>query len=176
MHFTIGHSGSSIRCARGAFVSEGVFAAFELRNYHGAIKTRLLRTILVFTAFVFFLGACTSDEEFCQLSEQMDEANDSLDEDDPEAIAAAADQMELLAETAPPAIRADMLVLVEVFNEIAEVSVTDMGADTSGSEEAMESFSEVMTLMMSPEVIAAGESIEAYLTDVCGMERNAADE
>ena len=156
-----------------------------MRNYHGLIRVHFLRTIFAVATFALLMGACTSDEvtssemseeQFCRQAQQMGEANNSLDEDDPEAIASAADQMELLADTAPSAIKADLAFLADVFNQIAEVSMNDLAAETPESEEAMGRYGEVMALMMSPEVLAAGDNIERYLSDVCGMEPSATDE
>lgn len=104
-------------------------------------------------------GSTASDEEFCaELAalEEADAGGDGSDELDAEALA----QLQDLADRAP---NEDLRTALETLGDIAE-QMSDLDEDDP------EAFGQVMALMFDPDVISAGETLDTYMVDVCGME------
>lgn len=104
-------------------------------------------------------GSAASDEEFCaELAalEEADAGGDGSDELDAEALA----QLQDLADRAP---NEDLRTAIETLGDIAE-QMSDLDEDDP------EAFGQVMALMFDPEVISAGETLDTYMVDVCGMD------
>jgi len=96
------------------------------------------------------------DADFCEYVATVEEADF---ENEPDQVLAALDTM---IDRAP---NKDMERALKKLREvISKMSSTD--ASDATDEEA---FNEIMGLMFDPEVIAAGETIETYSTEVCGF-------
>ena len=106
-------------------------------------------------------GPQLSEQAFCAQLAAMEES-DSDDISDAEAIA----QMAALARQAPDA---DVRRALEKFAEIA----TELeGFD----EDDPEALSAAFALIFDPEVMAATETIESYLSDTCGIDTGSGDD
>jgi hypothetical protein len=104
-------------------------------------------------------GSAASDEEFCaELAalEEADAGSDGSDELDAEALS----QLQDLADRAPDE---ELRTAIETLGDIAE-QMSDLDEDDP------EAFGQVMALMFDPEVISAGETLDTYMVDVCGMD------
>lgn len=100
-------------------------------------------------------GKSLSDEEFCAEIEALDDVDPSVDD-----MADVVTMIEDLADKAPnDELRDAMLALVPVMSALADIDENDPDA-----------MNEVMEIMMDPEVLAAGELIETYSTETCGIE------
>lgn len=96
-------------------------------------------------------GAQLTDEQFCAKVADMDD----LENFDATAIAA----MNELIDSAPnDELRDALKVLVPVLTEMESVDENDP-----------EAMSKVMEIIMDPKVTEAGEVIEKYSTEVCGL-------
>ncbi len=96
-------------------------------------------------------GARLTDEQFCAKVADMDD----LETFDASAIAAMND----LIDAAPnDELRKALKVLVPVMTEMEDVDENDPDA-----------MSKIMEIIMDPKVTEAGEVIEKYSTDVCGI-------
>lgn len=113
-------------------------------------------------AFLLVLPACGgessgnggSDGAFCSKLREMEAMPES---DDP---AEALKQLAELAKVAPnDEVRRAMSALQPIVEKITSID--------SGSEDA---FGEIMALLFDPDVIKAGEVLDKYSVDVCGME------
>lgn len=100
----------------------------------------------------------SSDEEFCAKLIEI-EASDALnlDDSDPEAMKEMLTIFADLAETAPTdELKKAFETMGPLLEKMSEIDENDPDA-----------FGEVFSMMFDPEVAAAGETFDAYSTDVC---------
>lgn len=103
-------------------------------------------------------GKALSDEEFCAEIVALDDVDPSVDD-----MADVATMIEDLADKAPDdELRDAMLTLIPVMTAMGDIDENDPDA-----------MNEVMEIMMDPEVLAAGELIEKYSTETCGIDGSA---
>jgi len=103
-------------------------------------------------------GSALSNEEFCAKVEALDAVDPSTDD-----MADVVTTVEELADAAPSdELRDAMLALVPVMTALDNLDENDPDA-----------MSKIMEIMMDPEVIAAGELIEKYSTETCGIDGSA---
>ncbi|MFP4513278.1 MAG: hypothetical protein ACLFRV_10085 [Acidimicrobiales bacterium] len=124
---------------------------------------RWARLAAVLSALALFLAACgdddggggaMSDDEFCEMMADLEE--DAADLDDLEALAMFTD----VADQAPdPEVREAMQLFAEKIDELE-------GLD----EDDPEAMGEAFAVMMDPEVTEATETIDTYMSDVCGID------
>ncbi len=99
-------------------------------------------------------GTALSNEEFCAKVEALDGMDPSADD-----MAAVVATVEELADAAPSdELRDAMLALVPVMTALENLDENDPDA-----------MSKIMEIMMDPEVIAAGELIEKFSSETCGI-------
>ncbi len=127
-------------------------------------------TVLLAT-IVLLASACggSSDNDagsggagFCEQFVALEDASESSADGtiDEESLA----QLKALRDSAPDEIRDDMILLVDLFEKMSTIDENDEG-----------STEEIFGLLFDPEVIAAGENIEAYGVSECGMEPSTDD-
>jgi hypothetical protein len=105
-------------------------------------------------------GSALSDEQFCSEVSALDEMDPSADD-----LSGMVTIIEDLAAKAPnDELRDAMLVLAPVITEMGKVDENDEDAMTK-----------LMEIMMDPEVIAAGELIEKYSSETCGIDESSDD-
>ena len=105
-------------------------------------------------------GKALSDEEFCAEIVALDGVDPSVDD-----MADVVTMIEDLADKAPDdELRDAMLALVPVMTAMSEIDENDPDA-----------MNKVMEIMMDPEVIAAGELLESYSSETCGIDDSAED-
>jgi hypothetical protein len=107
-------------------------------------------------------GAGGDVDEFCDFLVEMDAQGDLDFEDDPDEVAAVMAEMRRLA---PREIRDEIDVMLDILVQMAEMDEDDPDA-----------FGEIMALMFDPEVIAAGETLEEFGVEECGLEPEDDDE
>ena len=106
-------------------------------------------------------SAALSDEEFCLEVAALDGMNPDVGD-----MAEIVTTIEDLAAKAPSdELRDAMLALVPVMTMLSEIDENDP-----------EAMNKVMEVMMDPEVMAAGELIEKYSSETCGIDDSAGDE
>lgn len=106
-------------------------------------------------------SAALSDEEFCLEVAALDGMNPDVGD-----MAEIVTTIEDLAAKAPSdELRDAMLALVPVMTMLSEIDENDPDA-----------MNKVMEVMMDPEVMAAGELIEKYSSETCGIDDSAGDE
>ena len=106
-------------------------------------------------------SAALSDEEFCVELTALDGMNPDVGD-----MAAVVTTIEDLADKAPSdELRDAMLALVPVMTMMSEIDDNDPDA-----------MNKVMEIMMDPEVMAAGELLEKYSSETCGIDDSAGDE
>lgn len=148
------------------------------------MHTTRARSAVVLGALALLVGACSSGDgessgsdsaaqpdgasDFCAQLESASQ-EETLDAgDDPEAAAAAAEELRALATEAPEEVAGAITTLADVLDELAQL-------DQSG-EGDMEDFGRVMELMLDPEVIEAGAVLEQYAVAECGFDPEEASE
>jgi len=103
-------------------------------------------------------GSALSNEEFCAKVEALDAMDPSTGD-----MADVVTTVEELADAAPSnELRDAMLALVPVMTALENLDENDPDA-----------MNKIMEIMMDPEVIAAGELIEEYSTETCGIDGSA---
>ena len=135
--------------------------------------TRVRYTVAVAAALGLFLGACGDDDggsagggsalseaEFCAQLEAMEDSD--ADITDSEALA----QLAALARSAPNS------EMRSALNKFAEIAQELEGFD----EDDPAAIGAAFALIFDPEVIAATETIESYLSDTCGIEVDSGDD
>lgn len=106
-------------------------------------------------------SAALSDEEFCVELTALDGMNPDVGD-----MAEIVTTIEDLAAKAPSdELRDAMLALVPVMTMLSEIDENNPDA-----------MNKVMEVMMDPEVMAAGELIEKYSSETCGIDDSAGDE
>lgn len=114
-------------------------------------------------------GATGSDgdvEAFCRVLRDAESQDDVDLGDDFEAGMA---QLQTFREDAPPAVQADLDVLIGKFEELNELEAASAGDDGTGVEAAFE-------ILLDPEFIAAAENVEAFGVDECGLDASTGDD
>lgn len=99
----------------------------------------------------------SSGGDFCEQIVALEAAAEGIEGDNLDE--AALDSLRSLRDAAPDEIRDDMVLFVDVFEQLAEVDENDP-----------ESVEVAFGLLFDPAVIAAGENIEAYGVEKCGLE------
>lgn len=103
-----------------------------------------------------------SDEEFCAKIVSL-ESETSSDDSSPQAML---DSLNLLRDLAKVAPNAELQAALETFTPLLEeMSKLD--------EDDPEAFSIIFAKLFDPKFINAGEVLDAYTTDVCGIEETA---
>lgn len=99
-----------------------------------------------------------SDEEFCAKLMEIDASNAfNLDDNDPEMLKEMLIVFADLAKTAPTdELKKAFETMGPLLEKMSQIDENDPDA-----------FGEVMSMMFDPEVAAAGETFDAYSTDVC---------
>ncbi len=97
-----------------------------------------------------------SDNEFCQKFMELDRP-----ENEPTNQKELTEAFDDLIDSAPDEIRDDLETVRDAFSELEDIDEDDPSA------EAAEEFLDVLA---QPEVVEAGENLEAYTVDVCGIE------
>jgi hypothetical protein len=99
-----------------------------------------------------------SDEEFCAKLVEIEASNAfNLDENDPEMLQEMLTVFADLAQTAPTdELKKAFETMGPLIEKMSEIDENDPDA-----------LGEVMSMMFDPEVAAAGETLDAYSTDVC---------
>ena len=99
-----------------------------------------------------------SDEEFCAEIATLDSVDPSVDD-----MADVVTMLEDLADKSPnDELRDAMLTLIPVMTAMGDIDENDPDA-----------MNEVMEIMMDPEVMAAGELLETYSSETCGIDGSA---
>ncbi len=103
-----------------------------------------------------------SDEAFCAKIVALD-SETSSDDSSPQAML---DSLKLLKDLAKTAPTAELQQAIEAFTPLLE----EMAKIDENDPEA---FSTIFSNLFNPEIMKAGEVLEAYTTNVCGFEETA---
>lgn len=149
-------------------------------------KTGTARSWLSFVmaGLVMLIAGCSSGEEggtghpadggtdeFCSRFESATEDEALASSDDPEAAAAAADEVRELASEAPEEITGALGAIADMLDEVAE-----MERSSDAGEGGLEDFGRIMELMFDPDLIAATKTLEKYAVSQCGFDPDEASE
>lgn len=99
---------------------------------------------------------------FCDQIVALEAAADQIEGDsvDDESL----DALRSLRDAAPDEVRDDMTVIIDVFEKLADIDENDP-----------DSFEEVFGLLFDPAVVEAGENLEAYGVNECGLDPESTD-
>ena len=117
-------------------------------------------------------GGSASVDDFCDRLRAAGESGRLDPDDDPESMAAAADEFTELAEVAPEEISGAFAVFAAAINELAELDAAagDGSSSDVDSTNDMADFGAVMELMLDPKFIAATEQLSEYAEQECGFD------
>ncbi len=111
-------------------------------------------------------------EAFCERVEEFDQSG-VLSAEDPDTLDAGLAAMQDLAESAPPAIKEDVEVFVDVYEELASMSANLYGSGDDTMEDAaraQEEAAAMLNLMSREDVTEANANVEKFLVDNCDRE------